>query len=187
MVCEEIEKATSPVTLIGHSRAGIVISQVAERIPDKISKLVYLCAFFIPNGEPMVATALSDTNSILVNNLVFNESEGWHIPNFDSYKPALYNDCSEEDVALCSSLLTHEPNLPVATPLDLTSEKYGAVQKVYIFTTNDNAITHSAQKKMVSRQKVDETFELNAGHSPFLSQPHHLAQILLNLNNKQEM
>lgn len=180
-VCKVLEKYNEPVVLIGHSRAGIVISSVAERMPDKVDKLVYLCAFLIPNGEPMVATALTDSTSLMVSNLIFNEQDGWHIPKKEVYKDAFYNDCSEEDVYLSSSLLTKEPNAPVGTPLKLTPDRYGKVKKVYIHTTLDNTITYGLQKKMVERIPVDKTFELKAGHSPFLSQPKQLADILLNL------
>lgn len=180
-VCKVLEKYDEPVVLIGHSRAGIIISSVAERMPEKIDQLIYLCAFLIPNGEPMVATALSDTASLLISNLIFNEQEGWHIPKKEIYKEAFYNDCSEEDVFLSSSLLTKEPNAPVGTPLLLSDEKFGKVKKIYIHTTLDNTITLDLQKKMVERIPVDKTFELNAGHSPFLSQPKQLADILLNL------
>lgn len=180
-VCKALDKYNEPVILIGHSRAGIVISSVAERMPDKVDKLVYLCAFLIPNGEPMVATALTDSTSLMVSNLIFNEQDGWHIPKKEVYKDAFYNDCSEEDIYLSSSLLTKEPNAPVGTPLKLTADRYGKVKKVYIHTTLDNTITYGLQKKMVERLPVNKTFELKAGHSPFLSQPKQLADILLNL------
>lgn len=180
-VCKVLEKYNEPVVLIGHSRAGIIISSVAERMPDKVDKLVYLCAFLIPNGEPMVATALTDSTSLMVSNLIFNEQEGWHIPKKEVYKDAFYNDCSEEDIFLSSSLLTKEPNAPVGTPLKLSDDRYGSVKKVYIHTTIDNTITYGLQKRMVERIPVDKKFELNAGHSPFLSQPKQLADILFNL------
>lgn len=178
-VCRELERYTTPVVLIGHSRAGIVISQVAERMPEKIDQLVYLCAFLIPHGEPMVATALADSQSLLVSNLIFNEAEGWHYPKPDIFKDAFYNDCSEADVFLSSCLLSREPNAPVGTPLQLTPERYGKVKKSYIFTTMDQTITPAIQKQMVARTPVDQTHELKAGHSPFLSQPEALADILL--------
>jgi len=180
-VCRVLEPYSEPVVLIGHSRAGIVLSQVAERVPEKIESLVYLCAFLIPNGEPMVATALTDTASVLVSNLIFNEAEGWHIPKLEMYKEAFYHDCSEEDHALCSALLTKEPNAPVGTPLQLSGDRFGKVKKVYIYTTADKAITYGLQKTMVSRIPVDQVYELQASHSPFLSRPRELADILLNL------
>ena len=180
-ICKMLEKYNEPVVLIGHSRAGIVISSVAERMPEKVSKLVYLCAYLIPNGEPMLATALSDTSSVLISNMVINGPEGWHFPKESAFKEAFYNDCSEEDLAFCSSLLTKEPNTPIGTPLQLSDERYGKVKRVYIYTKLDNSITYQLQKRMVERMPVDETFELNASHSPFLSQPKQLADILLKL------
>lgn len=178
-VCNEIEKINGPVILVGHSRAGIIISQVAEKIPAKIEQLVYLCAFLIPNGEPMVATALTDKESALVANLEFNEAEGWHRVKPTGLKECFYHDCNDEDTWLCQQLVTKEPNAPIGTPLQLSNEKYGRVKKVYIFTTEDRAITYPLQQKMVGRIPVDKTFTLTASHSPFLSQPKEIADILL--------
>ena len=176
-----LDKYQEPVILVGHSRAGIVISQVAERMPEKIDQLVYLCAFLIPNGEPMVATALTDSSSVLVSGLIFNEAEGWHIPKKEIYREAFYHDCSEEDIALCSSLLSKEPNAPVGTPLQLSPERFGKVPKTYIFTTEDKAITYALQQKMVKRTPVNATYTLKTSHSPFLSRPVELADILRRL------
>lgn len=180
-LCKVLEKYDKPVVLIGHSRAGIVISQVAEKVPDKIEALVYLCAFLIPNGEPMVATALTDTGSALVANLIFNEQEGWHFPDERILEEAFYHDCPAEDLALCSALLCKEPNAPVGTPLQLSAERCGKIPKVYIHTTMDRTITYALQKSMVAREPVDRIFELQTGHSPFLSQPEALSKILLRI------
>lgn len=178
---QALEKYNQPVILVGHSRAGIIISSVAERVPDKIEQLVYLCAYLIPNGEPMVATALADVNSKLVSGLIFNEPEGWHIPKKEIYKDAFYNDCSDEDVYLCSTLLAKEPNAPVGTPLSLSEGRFGSIKKVYIHTKLDQALTYEMQLKMVKRILVDRTFEMDASHSPFLSRPGELASILFSL------
>lgn len=39
------------VTLVGHSYGGMVITGVADRIPDRITSLVYVDAFLPENGE----------------------------------------------------------------------------------------------------------------------------------------
>ena len=67
-VCKVLDAQSEPVILVGHSRGGIVISQVAEQRPEKIQALVYLAAFLIPDGEAMLPTALSDTESLIVSN-----------------------------------------------------------------------------------------------------------------------
>ena len=46
-----VDAALEPVVLVGHSRGGIVISEVAEARPDKIARLVYLAAFLLGDGE----------------------------------------------------------------------------------------------------------------------------------------
>ena len=58
---EEVQKIEGKVTLVGHSMGtfigwfiervgGTIISGVAERIPHKIERLVYLTAFLLPPG-----------------------------------------------------------------------------------------------------------------------------------------
>lgn len=39
------------VVLVGHSMGGIVISQTAEVLADKVEKLIYLDAFLLKDGE----------------------------------------------------------------------------------------------------------------------------------------
>ena len=129
----------------------------------------------------MAAIAMTDAASLLATNLIFNEAEGWHYPKETIFKYAFYNDCSEEDVALCNTLLTKEPNIPVVTPLHLSDARFGKVNKTYIYTTADNCISYDLQQKMVARVPVNKTFTLNASHSPFLSQPKELSEMLLNL------
>jgi len=43
-----------PVVLVGHSMGGMVITQVAEKILDKIHTLIYLTAFSPMNGEALL-------------------------------------------------------------------------------------------------------------------------------------
>src|SRR5688572_24497015 len=62
-VCEILEAQPGPVILVGHSRAGIIISQVAERLPDKIEKLIYVSGFLLRRGESILRVLRSDGSS----------------------------------------------------------------------------------------------------------------------------
>ena len=44
------------VILVGHSYGGMVISGVAEQVPDRIKQLIYLDAFVPNNGESLFAS-----------------------------------------------------------------------------------------------------------------------------------
>ena len=47
------------VVLVGHSLGGTVISQVAERFPERIQRLVYVTAFLLKSGENALETMQS--------------------------------------------------------------------------------------------------------------------------------
>lgn len=181
-VCKVLNEQAEPVILVGHSRGGIVISQAAEKCPDKVEKLVYLAAFLIPNGEVMLPTALSDTTSLIVSNLEVNEADGWHMLKEEAFGTALYADCSDEDKELARSLLTPEPNTPVATPLRLTEQNFGRIPRIYIETLNDKGISPTLQKKMYSAVPCERVVSMNTSHSPFLSAPKELASHLISLD-----
>lgn len=180
-VCQILDAQAEPVILVGHSRGGIVISQTAERRPEKIQTLVYLAAFLIPNGEAMLPTALGDTESHIVSNLVVNEEQGYHMLKAEAFREALYADCSVEDVALATVLLTPEPNAPVATPLNLSDEKFGRVARVYIETLQDRGVTPTLQKKMYTATPCQKIISMETSHSPFLSAPEKLVSHLTSL------
>ena len=180
-VCDILDHITEPAILVGHSRGGIVISQTAEYRPQKIKTLVYVAAFLIRDGQPMIAAALSDKDSLLVSNMIMNEAEGWHEVKPEAVRDALYHDCSDEDVALAKSLLTREPNAPVGTPLSLSEKNFGSVQRVYITALQDRGVSPSVQKQMLAALPCSKVIEMNTSHSPFLSQPDELTSYLLAL------
>jgi pimeloyl-ACP methyl ester carboxylesterase len=180
-VCRVLDSQPEPVILVGHSRGGIVISQTAEYRPRKIQTLVYLAAYLIPNGEAMLPTALSDTESLIVSNLAVNEEQGYHMLKQEAFKAALYADCSEEDVALATALLTPEPNAPVATPLNLSDGNFGRVARVYIETLQDRGVSPTLQRKMYTATSCQNVISMQTSHSPFLSAPQELVSHLTSL------
>jgi pimeloyl-ACP methyl ester carboxylesterase len=151
---------------------------VAEQRSEKIDHLVYLSAFLIPNGESMLQTATTDAESLIVANLVFDEAGGTHMLKREAFREALYADCSDEDVALASMLLTPEPNAPVSTPLRLGA-KFERVPRIYVECRRDRGVSPAMQKKMQARVGVTKSLALDTGHSPFFSAPAELVRLII--------
>ena len=61
--------------LVGHSRGGIVISEVAERLPKQVGMLVYLTAFLLRDGETLLEVAQTADSSLVVPNLVVSADQ----------------------------------------------------------------------------------------------------------------
>ena len=64
---------------------------------------------------------------------------------------------------------------------DFTEEKFGRVSRAYIYCAQDKAIGPALQREMVEATPCDPVFTLDSVHSPFLTAPDALAQILLSL------
>lgn len=174
-----IDQQPDPVVLVGHSRGGIVVSNASEVRAARIERAIYLAAFVIPDGEPMLATAMRDPDSLITRNLVVDERAGTHMLRREAFADALYGDCTAEDVALASALLTPEPNAPVGTPLRLSADGYGQVSRAYIECTADRGVSPMLQREMYTRADITAVRKMATSHSPFLSAPDTLVANLI--------
>src|SRR5215212_8489423 len=64
-ICSLIDSVEGTVILVGHSKNGIMISQVAEYRPHKIEKLIYLAAYLIPDKKTQREYSILDTEGWL--------------------------------------------------------------------------------------------------------------------------
>ena len=69
------------VTLVGHSSSGVVITGAADRVPERISQVVYLDAFVPDDGQAVFDLVTPDRREAL-EGLVSTEGKGWLLPRF---------------------------------------------------------------------------------------------------------
>lgn len=170
-VCKLVDAQPEPVILVGHSRGGIVASEVAEHRPDRIRTLVYLTGFLPRDGESLFDLAPRAVDSEVTPNMVMSEDKTSSVVRDEAIRSAFYGECSEEDVALARLCLQPEPTLPLATPVHLTEANFGRVPRVYIECLRDRAITPPLQKQMVAASPCKRVLSIDTDHSPFFSRP----------------
>lgn len=179
-----IEQQRERVILVGHSMAGIVISRVAEEIPAKISKLVYLTAFLLDDGQTMLEVTRSDSEGLVLPNLVYSRDRRTATVKEEIVQEAFYNDCLPADVLLAKSRLVPQALAPISTPVRISQQKWGRVSRSYIECTRDRAVSLAVQRRMQENLPCDQVLAMNTGHSPFLSAPADLAAKLDSLSGK---
>lgn len=180
-VCNLIDNLEGKVILVGHSKNGIVISQVAEYRPEKIEKLIYLAAYLIPNGKTQSDYSSQDINGVLKPYVTRYPELNAHTLQSEIYKEGLYHDCDENITELAKLLLSHETAESGITPLELTDKNFGSVRRFYIECTEDKAVTPFIQKKMYTETVCEKVYSMQTSHSPFFSKPQELCDIFLEI------
>ncbi|WP_460939594.1 alpha/beta fold hydrolase [Spirosoma humi] len=167
------------VVLVGHSFAGLVISQVAEEIPSQINKLIYLAAALPHNGDSLLGLAKGDPASHIGKFLTVDKEHGAAIIAKEGVADIFAADAPQPVQEYLAATIKSEPLVPLATPVQLTETNFGSIRKVYIHTENDYAISYPAQQYMVKNSQVDKVYTLQSSHTPFISMPDKLAAILI--------
>ncbi|GGE71537.1 alpha/beta fold hydrolase [Priestia taiwanensis] len=174
-VADVINQQNEKVILVGHSMGGIVITQTAEHVSDKIDKLVYVGAFLPKNGEslgskltgqkgPQFTVNEADMTAVLVPETI--ENTFLNATNDEAIKEAAFKKMRPQALA------------PFQQQISISEEKFGSVDRYYMETTLDNAIPIDFQRIMNTETPCKQIISLEADHSPFFSKPDELVEHL---------
>jgi pimeloyl-ACP methyl ester carboxylesterase len=175
---EALDAWAEPAILVGHSHGGIVITQAAEYCAERIRSLVYLSGYLPADGQSLMDWALRDTRSILVRSVVPSDDGLTLNIGTEVALEAFYGDCSPEDAAWATSSLVPEPSSSYRAPIAISAERFGSLPRLYIKCLRDRAVTPAIQERMLE-QTPCAVRTMDTGHSPFLSAPSELVDLLL--------
>lgn len=175
-ILNAIGNPAQPVVLVGHSFGGITISVAAEAAPQKIKTLVYVAAYLPREGQSLLDLGTSDKGSKIGPHLQIMKDKGIIAVEKSARADLFCLDCNDQTRAAIPNLIVDEPLAPLATPVHLTADHFGTVDKVYIHTAQDQVVSPSLQAIMVAATPVRKEMTIDTGHTPFLTDPHGLAR-----------
>lgn len=167
----------APVILVGHSMAGYPITLAAERAPEKIAKLVYLCAYLPAPGRTLTDRRREAPYQPLLPAIrLAPDRLSW------TADPAMagdvfYQDCPPGTLDYALPRLTPQAVRPTETVVDLTGAS-ASLPRHYIRCEKDGTIPPEFQVTMTADWPEGSVSTLPTGHSPFFSAPAMLAQLL---------
>ncbi len=176
-----IKSTNQRVILVGHSLGGVVVTAVAEKIPEKIKKLIYIGAFVPANGQSLFDLASQDAQSLLGPSLIPSSDQLTLDVKHENITSIFCQDGSDAVKQLVLDNYRAEPAIPFTNKVTLTDANFGSVDKYYIHTLQDHAIGIDLQNKMADAAHITKTFAVNTGHSPFLTQPTEVTKLLLTI------
>lgn len=179
-VLDAISKLDGKVHLVGHSLAGAVISQVAEIIPERIDRLIYVSAVLLKNGGTPVAVMQADPGGELLPNVIFSEDGSYAEVTEETVRNVLLNDVKDEAYlnSIVGEFLFKQATEPFMAEAQLSEEKFGSVAKHYIKASMDKVMSLEAQDKMISNWQVESVVTLESGHFSLISMPEKLAEAI---------
>jgi pimeloyl-ACP methyl ester carboxylesterase len=192
---EQIRQAGGgrPCLVVAHSMGGIVATAAAELAPELFARLVYVTAFAPVSGLPAVAyLAAPENDGEHVSGLLRADPATTGALRLDTGDPAghaavrdaLFHDVDEPTATAAIALLSPEgPAGIAAESFKVTAHRYGSVPHTYVVCTGDRGVPPALQRRFV--KEIDDVsttettlVELNTSHSPWLSAPHDLADVI---------
>lgn len=178
--CRRLRAETGgPVVLAGHSRGGLVVSTAAERDPQAMDALVYICAMMLPNGLSRAEFKKLEGPNPAFDAIISPVHGGVGTVVDPAVAGAVFAQVSPPDlVAAVLPRLIAEPHGPRSEKLALTPERWGSLPRTYVECTQDRTIPIDSQRKMQQFSPGARVVTLDADHSPYLSRPVELADAL---------
>ena len=175
-----IEALDSRVVLVGHSMTGAVISQVAELIPNRIERLIYVAAFLLKEGGSVLEAMQSDPDGEFLPEIVFSEDQSFATVPEPTLRSVGFHDVEENVIQRVLPLMVEkQATEPFAAKVVVTDENFGSVRKTYIRTTIDRVTTPALQDTMIANWNVEKVHDIRSGHFPAFSAPDRLAKLML--------
>jgi len=164
---------TDKTVLVGHSMAGFPITLAADRAPDMIDKLIYICAHVPQPGKSIADMRMLADSQPLAEAMV-PSADGTSI----TINPALahakfYHDVPTDISDWAISRLCPQPVRPQTTPYAPSTAQ--SHNRHYIRCTDDRAIPPAYQAALTADWPAADVTEMATSHSPFLSDPATLA------------
>jgi len=172
-----LDAIDAPTLLVGHSYGGMVITDAG--IHEGVTGVVYVCAFMPAAGSTLMDEGPGQT---LPDGVTPNEpapvafTDDSMALSFDpaGAPAALYHDCDEATQRWAAARLDLQPTASFAEPARSLAYEYKP--SAYVVCTDDRTIHPWNQRRMAARASRRD--ELGASHSPFLSMPNELSQLI---------
>ena len=176
-----LDSLDGPTVLVGHSYGGAVITEAGAH--DRVAHLVYIAAFNLAHGESVGDAAADEARAARIDHsgrpdlgatLTSHDGGVSTTVAAELAGPVFYNDCAPELAAWATARLGRQR-------MANFSDQPNAVAwqdrpSTYLICGDDNAVHPDLQRLLARRAAT--SIEWTTGHSPFLSQPLQLSELL---------
>ncbi len=170
-----IAACDGPVIVCGHSLGGAIITESIDTAKS-VQNLIYIAALVPDVGE----TAIENTPELLsgdIGNASQLKDDGTVEVDPSAAASIFYHDCDADITEWAVSQLGSQNPAISMTPL--TNAAWSQCDSTYVICEEDRALPVAVQERISRR--CSNVIRWPTSHSPMLSQPHLLGELLLEL------
>lgn len=176
-IADCVRQQAERVVLVGHSMAGIAISEAAERVPESLLGLVYVSALLVPGGMSVADMTRGEVRPPAAGAIPLPDGAIMWDPV--AARDVFYNRTDPDEIERSIERLKPQAMAPMAERLTTTPARFGRVPRAYVECLHDNACPIEVQRQMRIALPCDPVFAIPSDHSPFLSAPDALTGCLI--------
>jgi len=181
------EHKLTDVILVGHSFGGTVVQRVAEEIPDRIGRTVFLNALILNDGQCVFDVLPQVFLEALKPRDGNNPTAGTENPlqslapaPWETWRDNFIQDAPESLARSTWEQLSTEPNQVNLDRVDLKQFYSIPISKSFIFCRQDRAMPPGYfHPGMSSRLGPHKLVEMDGSHEVMFTRPHELADKIL--------
>ncbi|MBB2991852.1 pimeloyl-ACP methyl ester carboxylesterase [Mycolicibacterium iranicum] len=177
--------------LVGHSGGGFDATLAADARPDLVGHIIYLAAALPREGRTYPeAMAMRDDDQELgeefdgdvgemLGYLHFDESGAMTFADYDGARKYFYHDCDDDTARWAFERLGPERfGDTTVTPVSVPAFWAADLPRSFIVCEQDRSMPRWLADTVARRLGVEQ-LSIDASHSPFLSRPRELAELLV--------
>ncbi|WP_405816223.1 alpha/beta hydrolase [Streptomyces sp. NBC_01390] len=175
------ERDLTNVVLVGHSYAGMVISGVANEVPDRIAHMVYVDAMLPTDGESAL-DVIPEMTQRLIDAAAASDAP-WRIPPVPEM-PApmgLFGVTDPADTAWLRTMLSDDSVRCFLQPVRLDNPAVDKISRTYIHCVGNapEDVTRRPVPAVRPGGATSQVWELQSGHDCMVTVPDALTDLLL--------
>jgi pimeloyl-ACP methyl ester carboxylesterase len=177
VVVDALEAAGDDIVLVGHSLAGNTIPLVADR--HRVRRLVYLCALVPIPGRSFNEQTKAERDAFVPGyqaGLTADDQGRTRWTDEALARRTLFADCDERDARWAFERLRPQATAPYDVPCPL--DAFPSAPRRYVVCSEDRIVNPEWSRRVATGRLGAELVELPGSHSPFLSRPKALADVL---------
>ncbi|MFF2087632.1 alpha/beta fold hydrolase [Nocardia sp. NPDC058176] len=185
-VIAQIATLRGPLVLVGHSGGGVVATEVAERLAERVAGVVFVAGMMLPSGRSFPDlcrdVGLGPTVGIGAHLEISDDGRISRVPPAAAATIFFHGAAPADAITAANRVAAQQESARFLVP-SWTAHRFGALPRLYIEATEDRSVPLAVQRRMQELTPGAQVHTLDSDHAPQLCLPDATAAAILSFSS----